>query len=221
MIQMSRRATSRRLAAAARALAQGLSGVALVALAALAFAPVAHADSATTAPITLEGQTFAAGAKVAGTPLQLNGVGLRSALIYKIYLAGLYLPTKSASSDDILADTGPKRLQVRLLMDGPSDEFAKAFTGGISKRTPPEQVAAMQSRIDDVDRTLRSIGDVKRGDVVNLDYVPAVGLTMTFNGKMVGKPVPGADLYAALLNIFIGDRAIDPRMKAGMLGTPG
>jgi hypothetical protein len=54
---------------------------------------------------------------------------------------------------------------------------------------------------------------------VNLDYAPAVGLTMTLNGKAVGMPVPGADLYAALLQIFVGDRPVDARMKAGMLGA--
>jgi hypothetical protein len=121
----------------------------------------------------------------------------------------------------VFAETGPKRLQVRMLMDGPSDEFAKAFTGGIAKRTPADQVAAMRDRIDAFDRTLRSIGNVKKGDVVNLDYAPAVGLTMSVNGKPVGAPVPGADLYAALLDIFVGERPVDAKMKAGMLGSAG
>ena len=205
----------RRLLAGVRALAQGLLGMALIALAALAFLPSAHAAES----ITLENQTFPAGAVVGGTPLQLNGVGLRAAFIYKVYLAGLYLPTQAATGPAVFAQAGAKRVQVRMLMDGPSDEFAKAFTGGIAKRTPADQVAAMQDRIAQFDRTLRSVGDVRRGDVVNLDYAPAVGLTMTVNGKPVGAPVPGADLYAALLRIFVGDRPVDAKMKAGMLGA--
>jgi hypothetical protein len=207
----------RRLLAGVRALAQGLLGMALIALAALAFLPSAHAA----APITLENQTFPAGATVAGTPLQLNGVGLRAAFIYKIYLAGLYLPSKAGSGAEVFAEAGAKRVQVRMLMDGPSDEFATAFTGGIAKRTPADQVAVMQGRIDAFDRMLRSVGNVKKGDVVNLDYAPAVGLTMTVNGKPVGAPVPGPDLYAALLQIFVGERPVDAKMKAGMLGAAG
>ncbi len=205
----------RRLMAGVRALAEGLLGMALIALAALAFLPSAHAAEA----VTLENQTFPAGATVAGTPLQLNGVGLRAAFIYKVYLAGLYLPAKAATGPAVFAQAGAKRVQVRMLMDGPSDEFAKAFTGGIAKRTPADQVAAMQDRIAAFDRTLRSVGNVKKGDVVNLDYVPATGLTMTVNGKPFGAPVPGADLYAALLRIFVGDRPVDAKMKAGMLGA--
>ena len=217
MLHDSWRKPGRRLLAGAGALGQGLLGVALIALAALAFMPSAHAA----APVTLENQTFPGDASVAGTPLQLNGVGLRAAFIYKVYLAGLYLPAKATTGAAVFSETGPKRLQVRMLMNGPSDEFAKAFTGGIAKRTPAAQVAAMKDRIAAFDRTLRSVGDVKKGDVVNLDYAPAVGLTMTINGKPYGAPVPGADLYAALLDIFVGDRPVDARMKAGMLGAAG
>ena len=217
MLHDTWRHPGRRLLAGVRAIGQGLLGVALIALAALAFLPSAHAA----APITLEDQTFPGDASVAGTPLHLNGVGLRAAFIYKVYLAGLYLPEKAATGTAVFAEAGPKRVQVRMLMDGPSDEFAKAFTGGITKRTPADQVAAMRDRIDAFDRTLRSIGNVKKGDVVNLDYAPAVGLTMTVNGKPVGTAVPGADLYAALLNIFVGERPVDAKMKAGMLGTAG
>ena len=209
------RVDSRRLFTGARALCQGLVGVALIALAAFVFLPSANAATA----VTVEDQTFPGEARVAGTPLQLNGVGLRAAFIYKVYLAGLYLPSRAATGAAAIAEPGPKRLQVRLLMDGPSDEFAKAFTGGIAKRTPADQVAAMKDRIDAFDRTLRSVGKVRKGDVVDLDYTPAAGLTMAVNGKAFGAPVPGADLYAALLNIFVGDRPVDARMKAGMLGA--
>jgi len=218
MIRLTCRHPVRRVASGARALGQGLLGAALIALAAFAFLPSANA--ATTVPaVTRENQTFPGQADVAGAPLQLNGVGLRAAFIYKVYLAGLYLPAKAATGADALAQPGPKRVQVRMLMDGPSDEFAKAFTGGIAKRTPADQVAAMQPRIAAFDRTLRSVGKVHKGDVVDLDWLPGEGLAMRVNGKPVGAPVPGADLYAAMLNIFVGDRPVDAKMKAGMLGA--
>jgi len=217
MMRATWRHPLRRLAGAAHALCQGLIGFALIALAAFAFVPGARAAGA----VTLEDQTFPDRASVAGVPLQLNGVGLRAAFIYKVYLAGLYLPAQAATGAAALAQPGPKRVQVRLLMDGPSDEFAKAFTGGIAKRTPADQVAAMQDRIAAFDRTLRSVGKVHKGDVVDLDWLPSAGLAMSVNGKPVGAPVPGADLYAAMLNIFIGDRPVDPKMKAGMLGAAG
>jgi len=60
---------------------------------------------------------------------------------------------------------------------------------------------------------------VKR-DVIDLDYLPASGLQMSVNGKPRGEPIPGEDLYAALLRIFIGDRPTDPELKVGLLGGP-
>ena len=218
MIRPSWRQPARRAASGARALGQGLLGLALIALAALVFLSSVHAAEGGAA-ITRENQTFPAQASVGGTPLQLNGVGLRAAFIYKVYLAGLYLPARAATGADAMAQAGPKRVQVRMLMDGPSDEFAKAFTGGIAKRTPADQVTAMQPRIAAFDRTLRSVGTVHKGDVVDLDWLPSEGLAMRINGKPVGTPVPGADLYAAMLAIFVGDRPVDAKMKAGMLGA--
>ncbi len=214
MTTHSWRAIARRSTSGLRALGQGLLGLALIALAALAFVPAAHAAS----PVSLEGQTFAAEARVAGAPLQLNGVGLRAALFYKVYLAALYLPAPAATGAQAIAQPGAKRLQVRMLVDGPASEFAKAFTGGIAKRMPPAQAAAMQDRIDAFDRTLRALGDVHKGDVADLDYIPGQGLTLSFNGKPRGAPVAGADLYAALLDIFVGERPVDAKMKRGMLG---
>jgi hypothetical protein len=219
-MKMIRLSWHRSVRSGANAFGQRMLGVSLIALAAFACVPGAHA-AAVADPITMEDQTFSGQASVAGAPLQLNGVGLRAAFIYKVYLAGLYLPAKAATGAEAMSEPGPKRVQVRMLMDGPSDEFAKAFTGGIAKRTPADQVAAMQDRIAAFDRTLRSVGTVHKGDVVDLDWLPSAGLAMRVNGKPVGTPVPGADLYAAMLNIFIGDRPVDAKMKAGMLGAAG
>ena len=49
---------------------------------------------------------------------------------------------------------------------------------------------------------------------------PAGTLRVLFSGKAAGKPVVGDDLYRAVLQIFVGEHAIDPRMKQGLLGVP-
>jgi len=207
------RRPARRAFAGVRAIGQGLLGVALIALAAFVLLPSANAAEGA-APVTLEDQAFAADARVAGTALRLNGVGLRAAFIYKVYVAGLYLPTPARSGAAVRAEAGPKRLQVRLLMDGRSDDFARAFAGGIARRVP----VGLNDRIAAFDRVLRGLGDVHKGDVVDLDYAPAVGLTLSVNGRLAGPPVPGPDLFDALLAVFVGDRPVDVRMKAGLLG---
>jgi hypothetical protein len=56
--------------------------------------------------------------------------------------------------------------------------------------------------------------------VVDLDWLPGRGLQLSLNGKPRGAPIPGEDLYAALLRIFVGERPADPEMKIGLLGGP-
>lgn len=180
---------------------------------------VASAWGAVAAPtITYQGHAIATTAEVAGADLQLNGVGYRGWRIYKAYLAALYLPHKSTTGSDVLAQEGPKRVQLHLLVSGSSGYFADAFTGGIKKRVTATQYESMKDRIDAFDKLVRSLGNVSKGDVVNLDFVPDAGLVMTLNGKPVGQPIPGADLYTAMLKIWVADDARDKELRAAMLG---
>jgi hypothetical protein len=214
-----------RVGALALAAGLALGAVPLAAAAAPGAAP-APAPAAVVAapqpPVSYEGYPFESQARVGDLTLQLNGLGKRAALgIYKPYAAALYLVHKETTGAAVLADAGPKRLQLRMLMIGPSSAFVDAFDKGIVKRVPPEQREAMKPRLDAFDDVLRSCGDLHKGDVVNLDYVPGKGTTLTMNGKVRGAPVPGADLYNAMLSIFVGERALDKPMSAGLLGgTP-
>ena len=51
------------------------------------------------------------------TAIQLNGVGYRTKLFFKIYTAALYLPEKSSSPPIIFEMTGPKRIQMNFLYE--------------------------------------------------------------------------------------------------------
>jgi hypothetical protein len=172
--------------------------------------------------LEIEGQPIASTAQVAGRELQLNGAGVRAYSIYKMYIAALYLPKKTASASEVVGQQGAKRVQLRILLTvpGSSGYLADAFTGGIRKRVTPEQFEAMKTRLETFDKMVRNL-DVKKGDVVNLDFVPDAGLTVTLNEKPVGSPIPGADLYDSMLKIWVAEDAKDKPLRAAMLGgTP-
>jgi hypothetical protein len=113
---------------------------------------------------------------------------------------------------------GPKRLQIRMLVDVDTVEFAKSFDRGIRRNTPPAALPALIDRMQDFDARIRKLGKVKAHDVIDLDFLPGRGLVMSVNGKAQGEPIPGDDLYAALLRIFLGDKPSDPELKSGLLG---
>jgi hypothetical protein len=167
---------------------------------------------------TIEGLTFDDRISMAGSSLQLNGVGLRQVAWFKGYGAGLYLARKAGTPAEALSVPGPKRLQIRMLVDVDTVEFAKSFDRGIRRNTPPAALPALIDRMQEFDARIRKLGKVKAHDVIDLDFLPGRGLVMSVNGKAQGEPIPGDDLYAALLRIFLGDKPSDPELKSGLLG---
>ena len=166
----------------------------------------------------LEGQRFDDQASLGNQSLKLNGLGLRSVFIIKAYVAGLYLPEKSSTPGDILQSTGPKRLQLRPLMELSAGDIKKALLDGMRKNAGDGQWAALQDRAQALGRTIDTIGVSKPGDTITLDYLPQQGMVLAINNQVRGTPVPGADFYSALLEIFIGSSPVDTRLKKGLLG---
>ena len=180
---------------------------------------LAAAPAALAAPQNpIAGVRFDAQADLAGQALQLNGTGLRAVAWLKGYAAGLYLGQPAASTEAVLAQSGAKRLQMRMLVEVPTAEFVKAFHKGVERNTPAGLQAGLAERMAQFDALIQPLGKVRKGDLVNLDLLPGQGMQMSLNGKPLGAAIPGDDFYAALLRIFLGDKPVDDSLKAGLLG---
>ena len=169
-----------------------------------------------------EGFEVAETLKLGGVPLVLNGVGIRAVSILKGYSAALYLSKKTQHVSEVLSNPGPKRVQIRMLLPigVGAEEFVKAINKGVARNCGEAERAAVAERVDRLNAILLSIGKVYREDLINLDYLPESGLVLSVNGRVSGQPLPGADLYGAVLKVFLGDLPVDKRLKAGMLGLP-
>jgi len=187
----------------------------LAATALLVGALPAHAQAAAT---TIGGVSFLARADVAGEPLQLNGVGMRASAVLKGFAAALYLPQPARSAEQALQPVGAKRLRMRMLLDVPTELFAYTIRKYVRRNVPEAQQGALQDRLGAFDASLRAVGQVRNGDTIDLDFVPGSGLVLAINGRPRSAPIPGADLYAAVLQVFIGERPVDAKLKAGLLG---
>jgi Chalcone isomerase-like len=169
--------------------------------------------------LTIADQAFADRIRLADTELVLNGVGLRAVAWLKGYAAGLYLPQRADNSEAVLAAKGPKRVQMKMLIEVDAKEFVKAFDVGIKRNHGSAEQAALRDRMAQFNRTVKALGVLKQGDVIDLDFMPPRGLVLSVNGTVRGQPLPGEDLYAGLLKIFIGDKPVDAKLKAGLLGS--
>ena len=172
----------------------------------------------TVAAATLEGQRFDDNTRLATQDLVLNGLGLRSILFIKVYVAGLYLPEKSTTLSAILNLQGPKRLQLRMLRKADADDFIEALVEGIEENGSKAELAQLNVRVRQLEQNIIAIGSVVAGDSVNFDFVPGIGTSLSINGIKKGTVIGGADFYNAVLKIFIGQQPVDDRLKTGLLG---
>ena len=192
-----------------------LAGGAALLSTVLALPPAAAAP-----PIAVDGLRFPGDIQLDGQALQLNGVGLRAVAWLRGYAAGLYLTQRATTPEQVLATSGPKRLQLGMLQEVGIEEFIKAFHKGVQRNTPAAALSALAGRMAQFDALLQGMVKVKKMDVVDLDWLPQQGLRLMWNGRSRGPFIPGEDFYAALLRIFVGERPADKEMKIGLLGGP-
>ena len=69
------------------------------------------------------------------TTLQLNGAGLREILFVDVYAAGLYLPQKAASAEEVISMNGNKTVRLGLLRNVDAGDFVDALNEGILDNT--------------------------------------------------------------------------------------
>ena len=149
------------------------------------------------------------------TPLQLNGMGYRTKFVFNVYVAALYTETKADSRDAVQALKGPKRVLMHIVHDEVSQKkMAAAWREGFEENNSDEQYKKLESRLNTI---ISYFPDLKKGDVVLLDYIPAVGTVVSFNGESK-TAIEGADFYAALLDVWLGEEPADDYLKDAMLG---
>ena len=177
------------------------------------------AASVAAQPVELEGQKFEPTVQVGGQSLNLNGVGLRKRAIFKVYVAGLYVPQKSTNPATLISDKGARRVSLRMLRDVDAGSFIDSFNDGLKNNLSETQLTALKTQIDSLTTTLKSIGEAKKGDTINFDYTPDSGTRISVNRQPRGDPILGADFFSAVLRIWLGEKPADEALKKGMLGA--
>ena len=187
----------------------------------LLFFLTAWACSLQAQAVRYQGQDFADTVQLGGKQLVLSGIGERAGYGFHGYSAALYMTAKGTTPDEVYAVTGPKRMELRITLPYKSigaQEFIKAINKGVGRNCTEAEKAAVAERVERLNANLALMGDVKKGDLVLIDFVPERGTTLVLNGKQYGDAVPGADLFTAFLKVFLGQRVSDDRLKAGLLG---
>ena len=169
--------------------------------------------------VEVEGVKLDPTAQVGGTALQLNGAGVRTRAIFKVYVAGLYVPAKANTAATLLSQKGPRRVAITMLRNVDADTFSGALSEGLQKNLSEAQFTGFKAQIDTLTANFKAAGEAKKGDVIHLEFVPDTGTRVVVNGKAQGSAIAGEDFYGALLRIWLGDKPVDGDLKKGLLGS--
>jgi len=148
--------------------------------------------------------------------LVLNGAGVRTRVVFKVYVASLYLPQKAADLAGVLAK-GPRRIQLNLLRTLSADQLVDALNEGLVENNTAAELAAVKSQTDQLATIMKAFKEVKEKDVVTLDFVDGstrVGL----NGDAKGS-IPGDAFNQALTKVWLGDKPVQADLKKSLLGA--
>jgi len=178
-------------------------------LCALAFAASAQA-------VDVGGVNIPDKAKVGGQDLVLNGAGLRTRAIFKVYVGSLYLPLKANTAGAVYAKA-PRRIQLNMLRDVGADQMIEALAEGVTQSNSAADAAAVKAQSDQLASILKSMGQLKEGNVLTFDYVDG-GTQVGLNGAAKGT-IPGEAFNKALSNAWIGDKPVQDDLKKAMLGS--
>ncbi len=171
----------------------------------------------------LEGLKLPDSARVTegGAELVLNGAGVRTRFMFRVYVGALYVQKKTSAANAVISDTGAKRIALYMLRELSSAQFVSALEDGLKNNHSAEELAKLDAAIKQLRAIFDAVITAKAGDVILIDYlpssVPGSGTRITINGAAKGT-IAGEDFNRALLRIWLGDNPADSDLKKGLLG---
>lgn len=151
---------------------------------------------------------------VEGKTLKLNGMGLRKKLMFKVYVAGLYVETPTRAPEAIVSSDQIRRMDLHVLRNLKASQVTEAIEEGFEKNSKP-QMAALSDRLK---KFSGLFSDVVEGDQIVMTYVPGKGTSVSVKASEKGS-VEGKDFADALFSVWLGPNPVQEDLKKGLVGS--
>jgi len=151
---------------------------------------------------------------VEGKTLKLNGAGLRKKMMFKVYVAALYLETPSKDAAAVVSSSEVKSIRLSVLRSLKGSQVSEAIAEGF-ERNSKDQLPKLQPRLD---KLQTMIPDVKEGDELAFNVVPDKGVQVLVRGTERGT-IEGRDFADALFSVWLGPNPVQDDLKKALLGS--
>ncbi|MFM6934091.1 MAG: chalcone isomerase family protein [Flavobacteriales bacterium] len=161
---------------------------------------------------TISGVKFPLTEKIGKQELVLNGGGLREKYWMDLYVAALYVETKTTDASKVIFGNEEMAIQLKIISSSVTRErFIESVNEGFAN-------ASCKASADEKKKFIAFFSEeFKNGDIIHFDYTPEKGVKVTKNGVVKGT-IPGYDFKKALFSIWLGSKPADENLKKGMLG---
>ena len=165
-------------------------------------APMAAAGLAKQEPTqTMSGVTMPAQVEVGSQALTLNGIALRKKAIFKVYVAGLYLPARNSDADQILAADEPRHLVMQFVRNVDAKKMCDAWNDGLAANTPN----ASEELKGQFGTLCGYMEDIEKQQQFVFSYLPGHGTDVSVKGNLKGT-LEGKEFADALFRVWLGPR---------------
>ena len=151
---------------------------------------------------------------VDGKPLKLNGAGLRKKMLFKVYVAALYLEKPSKDAAAALSSSEVKSMRLHILRGLKGSKVSEAISEGF-ERNSKEQLPKLNARLE---KLKQMIPDVAEGDEIVFTWLPDKGTSVSVRGTDRGS-IEGRDFADALLSVWLGPNPVQEDLKKALLGN--
>lgn len=153
----------------------------------------------------------------AACALVLNGAGVRTKFVVKVYVAALYATAKTGDAAALVNSAEPRRMRLHMLRDVDSKSLDGALQDGLRDNTPKQELEALKEPAQRLSALMASVGSAKEGDVIDLDF-DAKGVSVSDNGKARGR-IDDPAFARALLRVWLGENPSQSSLKKALLGN--
>jgi len=152
--------------------------------------------------------------------LRATGTALRKKWLWKVYAIAGYADERIALGDDpgraIVESKLAKRMHLRMLRDVDAEKIANGVNEALEKSStvPLDLIAEERAQF----LTVFGRGELKKGDDLQMTYLPGEGLQLAVNGE-VKEVIAGERFARAFFQIYFGVVPVDEGLKRDLLAA--
>jgi Chalcone isomerase-like len=162
---------------------------------------------------------------ITGSPLQLNGSGVRHLAGSGLYRASLYLDKKLAAPADIFGNPGAKQLRVVMLRDASAAEMGDLLARGMVANASDDELSRLVPALFSIGEMFGDQKKLLAGDSFLIDWQPGKAMVISiYSGATAGQGTARVqsftqpELFGVMLRLWLGATPADPGLKNALLG---